>query len=110
MEDFNSNQLIPCQDGTHADPSIGCVETPSGIVNANTGISELMVQIANGLMTALITAATISLVYGALHYITSRGNQDQMDKGKRILFWSAFGLVVGLMGKLILVSVLEWVG
>jgi len=101
--------LIPCSDGTLADPAVGCVATPEALVNSSTSLGSILVQLANGFLGLIIIVSTISLIYGALHWATSVGNEIQIEKGKRILYWSVFGLVLGLVAQYVVGAVLGWV-
>lgn len=105
---MNTPDLLPCPDGTFADPTVGCVQTPEALVNSNASLGSILVKMGNGLLSLIIIVATISLIYGALHWVTSAGNEEQVEKGKRILTWSVFGLVLGLLAKYGVGAVLEW--
>lgn len=101
-------QLLPCADGTFADPTVGCVKTPEALVSSSTSLGSVLIKMASGLLNLLIIVATISLIYGALHWATSAGNEAQVEKAKRILYWSVFGLLLGLLSKYGVGWLLEW--
>ena len=101
------SQLIPCTDGTMADPIIGCLETPATIVNPNSGVLQIILHFSDGLMKMVIAVSTMSLIYGAMRYITGGGNETQLEKSKRIMFWSLFGLVMALISKMVVAEAIK---
>jgi len=100
-----AQELIPCPDGTLADPSIGCVETPGIIINPESNLINIILQLADGLLLFVAGIATISLIYGGIKYATSIGNEAELSRAKRILFWSIFGLIVALLAKFVVGTV-----
>jgi FtsH-binding integral membrane protein len=97
-----ANNLIPCPDGTMADPSIGCVTTPASVANSNTPVSEIILNIASFALTAVIVVATATLIYGGIRYATALGEEEKLQKSKRLLFWGIVGLAVALTARLLI--------
>ncbi|MBI5421820.1 hypothetical protein HZA44_01650 [Candidatus Peregrinibacteria bacterium] len=98
----HAQELTPCSDGTMADPSIGCVTIPANVVNANTPISEILLKVATLGTTGVIAVATLLLIVGGIRYATAVGEEEKLQKAKRLLFWSTVGLVVSLTARLLL--------
>jgi len=98
--------LIPCQDGTFADPTIGCTDTPAAIVNAQSDLLSVILKAADAVVSFAVIGAIIALIYGGIIYSMSMGNKDKIQKAKNILFWSVFGLLVALLAKYIVTAVL----
>jgi len=92
-----AQELIKCPDGTLADPSIGCVETPAALISAEFSLVQIILKAANGFMTFMAGLAVIMLIYGGIRYAMSIGNEDQIKNAKRIIFWSIIGLVIALL-------------
>jgi hypothetical protein len=92
-----AQNLTPCQDGTFADPSIGCVKTPSSLVSAESDLARIILKFANSSMVFVIGIAVITLIYGGIRYTMAAGNEDQIKIARKIIFWSIFGLIVGLL-------------
>jgi hypothetical protein len=92
-----AQNLIPCQDGTFADPGIGCVKTPASLVSAESNLVQIILKFANGLMTFIAGVAIITLIYGGIRYTMAAGDENQIQIAKKIIFWSIFGLIVGLL-------------
>ena len=101
IETAHAQDLIRCPDGTLADPSIGCVITPSAIVKSEAGITEIILKSANGLMSVIAGLAVIMIIYGGIRYAMAVGSEDQIKKAKSIILWSGFGLILGLLAVLI---------
>jgi hypothetical protein len=95
------NQLIPCPDGTMADPSIGCVNAPSAVVSVDSSITEIILSAANMAMSIVIVVAVCILMYGGIIYAISAGDDEKIHKSKRIMFWGIVGFIVALMAKLL---------
>jgi len=96
-----AQDLIPCPDGTMADPSVGCVTMPSSIVDSNTPISEIILKIASLTLTGVIAVTTLFLIYGGIRYATAVGDEERLQKAKRLILWSVIGLAVSLVARLI---------
>ncbi|MBU0577398.1 pilin [Patescibacteria group bacterium] len=105
-----AQDLIPCSDGTMADPDIGCVATPAAILSPESSLVSIILNIANGFMAFVAGMAVITLIYGAIRYTTAAGSEEQINKAKRIMFWGVFGLVVALLAVFITDFILNLVG
>lgn len=98
--------LIPCEDGTMADPTVGCAEAPKAVVNSQSGILEIILKTADAVVMIAIIASVASLIYGGIVYAMSMGNEEKMKTAKNILFWGVFGLIVTVLAKYIVSAVL----
>jgi len=61
------------------------------------GNDDVRVIIGNVIRAALSLSGSIALlmfVYGGFLWLTSGGNQTQIDKGKKVLVWSTLGVVL----------------
>jgi hypothetical protein len=92
-----AQDLIRCQDGTWADPGIGCVQAPAAIVSSESNLIGIILKITNGLMSVVAGVAVITLIYGGIRYAIAAGSEDQIKKAKSIIFWGGFGLVIALI-------------
>ena len=93
-----------------ADPSIGCVETPGGLVNPDSNIISIILSVAGSLMTFVAGIAIATLIYGGIRYAMAIGNEEAVNKAKRIIFWSVFGLIVAILARFVANFVLDLVG
>ena len=90
----HAQELIPCPDGSQADSTIGCTTIPANILNPSADILKLILKTADGLLMILTGIAVIFLMYSAIRYAMAAGNDDQINKAKRAMFWSVFGLAI----------------
>ena len=107
IEKAYAQELIPCPDGSFADPSVGCVEIPGAVMDAESNLASVILRFADGLMTVIAAIAIAALIYGGIHYAMAMGNKEKLGKAKRIMFWSVFGLVVALLAKFVVNFILE---
>ncbi len=97
-----AQDLIPCPDGTMADPSIGCVTMPSSIADSNTSVSDILLKVASLTLTGVIAIATLTFIYGGIRYATAVGDEEKLQKSKRLILWGVIGLVVSLTARLLI--------
>ncbi|MBN1258530.1 hypothetical protein JXA05_02115 [Candidatus Peregrinibacteria bacterium] len=107
MQNVYAQNLIPCPDGTLADPSIGCVATPANVADPSSGLLDITLHFAATLTTFAAAAATLVLIYGAVRYALAAGNKNQIDSAKRVMFWAVFGLAVALLARFVVQFVLN---
>ncbi len=94
-----NEELIPCPDGSLADPTIGCVGIPPSIVDANSKLSDLLLLAGSGLLSLASLGAILSLIYGGIQYAMAQGDEARTERAKRILLWSVFGLLAALLAQ-----------
>ena len=109
IEKAYAQELIPCKDGSMADPVIGCVEAPKAIVSEQSDLLTIVLSGAHMLVGLAVLASVAVLIYGGIVYASSMGNEERMKKAKQILFWSVFGLAVSLLAKYIVKAVLIFI-
>lgn len=102
-----AQNLIPCPDGTQADPGVGCVGIPDTLVNPESPLLNLILNIANYLVLTAGGLAIIFLIYGAIRYATAVGQQDRIDQAKRTLFWSLAGLILSILASALVQFILN---
>jgi hypothetical protein len=97
IETAYAQNLISCPDGTMADPSIGCVKTPSSLISAESNLAQIILKFAGSLMTFVAGIAIITIIYGGIRYAIAAGSEDQIKTAKKIIFWGIFGLIIALL-------------
>ncbi len=107
IDQAHAQQLINCPDGTKADPSIGCVNTPGALAQPNTSLTELFLNGSNHFMTVVIAVTVIMLMVSAIQYALAAGDGEKIQKSKRNMFWSVLGLVIAILAKFIVLFVLN---
>ena len=106
IETAYAKDLLPCPDGSMADPLVGCVETPGAVINPESNLVSIILQIADGALLLIVGLAVITLIYAGIKYASSVGNETGLSKAKRIIFWSIFGLITALLAKFVVGMVL----
>jgi hypothetical protein len=101
-----AQDLIPCQDGTLADPTVGCTAAPEAIVHTQSDILDIILKTADVVVTVAAILTVAVLIYGGISYALSMGNEEKIETAKRIIFWSVFGLTLALLAKYIVAAVL----
>lgn len=67
---------------------------PDDIVNNAYTIKDIAVNVLNFLLAVTGIIAIIGLIIGAIFYLTSYGDEDRMEKGKKIFWASIIGIVI----------------
>lgn len=70
-------------------------------VSASATIATILLNTLNFLLSVLGVLAIVMLVIGGIMYLTSAGNEDQIERGKKILIWSIVGVIVALASLII---------
>ncbi len=75
-------------------PFIGCTfaGTPPG-----TAAIQLAGTVAAAVIASILTVATIAVLYGAYRIMTSRGNSEGVEAGKKAIMWAVFGYVLATL-------------
>ncbi len=72
----------------------------------NESFYDLISRVLNWLLGLLGILAVIGFVIAGIFYLTAAGDEEQAEKGKRIMLYSIIGLVIALIG-LIVVNTLS---
>lgn len=75
---------------------LGWVSTPPGGVGTSLSLIEIATNILNFLLSVVGVMALIMLVVGAIMYLTSAGDEDRIDTGKKIVKYSIIGIAIAL--------------
>ncbi|MBU0727504.1 pilin [Patescibacteria group bacterium] len=81
---------------SEAEIGAGLAETSllgSGITHTQNA-GDLIIKYVNFVLPYLTLAAFVGFVVAGFFYVTAYGNQEQLDKAKKILIWSIVGLVL----------------
>ena len=80
---------------------------PNGLPDKE--LDEVIMTITDWVLGFAGIIAILVIVYGGLLYLTSAGNEDQMEKGKKTLMWGILGLVIiGISYAIVDVIVNTW--
>ena len=88
-----------CPEGTKLDTSSGlCLpELKTGGIAGSQNFGQLATSILELLFVVVGILAVMFIIIGGYQYITSHGNEEQAEKGKRTLINSIIGLVVVIL-------------
>ena len=68
---------------------------PTGInCTAGTDVTSLIATVINWLLAIAFGIAVLFLIIGGFWYITSAGNEEQSDKGKKTILNAIIGVVI----------------
>lgn len=65
-------------------------------VGTSLSFSQILFNILSFLLTIIGIITIIMLVIGGIMYLTAAGNEDQIDKGKKIVKYSLIGITIAL--------------
>lgn len=85
-----------CPDGSVLDPTIGCVNAPTGILSSETDLFPLILKLADFLTLIAGGIALILLVYGGIQYSLAMGEEERTNQAKRTIKWSMIGLILSI--------------
>lgn len=66
--------------------------------------------IINAILGIVGSLALIVFIYGGLIWLTSQGNEQRVEQGKKLIVWAALGLVVIFTSYALVMFVLKAVG
>jgi len=89
---FTHLVLADCSGQTSKD---GTVELCNPLGDkTDTSIPTLLGKIINSVLGIIGSLALVMFIYGGATWMLSGGNQEKVTKGKQILIWATFGLVI----------------
>ncbi|MBD3328222.1 hypothetical protein GF340_02850 [Candidatus Peregrinibacteria bacterium] len=88
-------------------------DAPGRIADATGGqgsLRDLVLTFLNFFLGFLGIIAVIMIIYGGILYVTAAGNQESIDKGKKIILYSIIGIVIILLSFALVNTVLGGLG
>lgn len=79
---------------------ISPTDQPGRLAEATGGqgsARELILTFLNFFLGFLGLIAVIMIIYGGVLYVTAAGNQENIDKGKKIIMYAVVGIVIILL-------------
>ncbi len=73
------------------------------------GLRNLVISMVNWVMLFLGLIATGFLIYGGFLYITSAGNDENINKAKKLITYSAIGIIVILLSAVLVNALVDMV-
>jgi|SRR3989338_6377719 len=85
----------PVDQGAVGGPSTPVrLPNPLGSGADKTDIPKFLGQIISYAMGIIGSLALVMFIYGGAVWMLSRGNQEQVSKGKNIIIWATLGLAI----------------
>ncbi|MFH0834606.1 MAG: pilin [Patescibacteria group bacterium] len=75
----------------------------------NAGLRTLVLSMINWVLLFLGLIATGFLIYGGFLYITSAGNDENINKAKKLIMYAAIGIVVILLASVLINALVDMV-
>lgn len=75
-----------------------------------TSFRELVLTFLNFFLGFLGILAVMMIIYGGVLYVSAAGNQDNIDKGKKIIMYAIVGIVIILLSFALVNTVLGGLG
>jgi hypothetical protein len=73
------------------------------------GLRSLILSMINWILLFLGLIATGFLIYGGFLYITSAGNDENINKAKKLIMYAAIGVVVILLASILVNALVDMV-
>lgn len=84
--------------------------TISAATGGTTSFKQLALNIVNFFLFFLGFIATIMIIYGGILYVTSGGEQEKIDKAKKILLYAIVGIIIILLSFAVVNTILTGAG
>lgn len=88
-------------------------DVPSSIAAATGGegsIRALALNIVNFFLLFLGLIAVIMIIYGGISYVTAAGNQEKIEKAKKVIMYAIVGIVIVLISFALVRTVITGAG
>ena len=80
--------------GGAIDPTTDQPPIISFLSGGQTGLRGIVLTIVNFFLTFLGLLAVIMVIYGGFLYVSSAGNEENVNKAKKILLYAVLGIVI----------------
>jgi cytochrome bd-type quinol oxidase subunit 2 len=88
-------------------------DVPSSIAGATGGESSfrsLILNIVNFFLLFLGLIAVIMIIYGGITYVTAAGNQESIDKAKKVIMYAIVGIIIVMISFALVSTVIGGAG
>lgn len=92
---------------------ISPTDQPGRLAEATGGqgsFRDLLLTFLNFFLGFLGIVAVIMVIYGGILYVTAAGNQENIDKGKKIIMYAVVGIVIILLAFALVNTLLSGLG
>ncbi len=110
---FNAGAQVQCPSGNWDNSTGVCIPTDTGLPEGG-GDTNPVGHIINNVMLWLLGVvgfiAIIAFVVSGIQYLTSAGDESQIETAKRNMKWSIVGVIVALIGYIVIVFINDMLG
>lgn len=88
-------------------------DQPAGIAAATGGeggLRAIILRIVDFFLLFLGLIAVIMVIYGGVTYVTAAGNQESVDKAKKIIMYAVIGIIIVLLSFALVNTVIRGAG
>lgn len=78
-------------------------------LGSNTTIEDLLVNVAQYMLSLVALLALVGIVYGGIRMVVSFGNEQGVAAAKKIITWSVVGIIVAGMAYGIVETIAVWI-
>lgn len=86
------------------------ITTPSGTGLPEASVTDIVTNIMKWLLMLVGILGVIGFVIAGILYLTSAGDQNQIDRAKKAMIYSIVGVLVALLGLIILAAMRKLLG
>jgi hypothetical protein len=79
-----------------------CFPTGTNLPDPSGGISAIATNVLNWLLAIFGIIAIVAFIISGIQYLTSAGDDKQIETAKRNMTWSIVGVLVGLSGLVVI--------
>lgn len=76
--------------------------------NVPTDLNVVISSIVSGVVSLMALVAVLFLVFGGVQYLTSSGEEEQVEKAKNTMTYALLGLVIAAVSYAAIVVIVGW--
>ena len=100
----NSKAVVTC-DANFTPVNGVCFPVDTGLADPQSGIAGILSNILSWLLGIFTTLAIIAFIISGILYLTSTGDEKQLETAKNNAMYALLGVIVGLSGFIILKAI-----
>jgi hypothetical protein len=90
--------------------NLGTITSPSSIVNGETSMQDIFMNIGDNILGISSGIAVIILIIGGITYTLSGGDEEKEIQSKRTIKWALLGLAFTLISYVITIFITDILG
>jgi len=97
MANASDDDLIRCTPETAAGTGVAKSSLEGSGITHTDDFGDFVIKLVNFSLPYLTLAAFVGYVIAGFMYVTALGNDEQLQKAKKILVWSSIGLILVIL-------------